>query len=330
MQTIELSTTRRRTTRLGYGCSSLMGAMGRRESVALLDASYEAGIRHFDVAPMYGFGQAESCVGEFLGRHRADVTVTTKYGIAPPRRGRMISVARSVARPVLRILPGLKKGMLQMASKSAAPAARAKFSAEEARGSLERSLRELKTERIDVWLLHEATVYDLQDEGLLRMLEDAVAAGTIGAFGVGSERSRTEELQTRRPEYCGVVQCEWSVLDAPMPSARSFRIHHRALTENFRSLHAELAGDRAKAERWSRETGVNCADPEMLASLMLKAALEENPLGMVLFSSKQAPHMRRNVAVAEDRALAAPARRFYESVQRERIGHTIPRAAVAG
>ena len=63
METIDLGRTGRRTTRLGFGCSSLMGAMGRKESVAMLEAAFDAGVRHFDVAPMYGFGQAESCVG---------------------------------------------------------------------------------------------------------------------------------------------------------------------------------------------------------------------------------------------------------------------------
>ena len=99
MDSIQLSTTGRSTTRLGFGCSSLMGAMGRKESVAMLEAAFEAGVRHFDVAPMYGFGQAESCVGEFLSGHKAEVTVTTKYGIPAPKRQGLISLARSAARP---------------------------------------------------------------------------------------------------------------------------------------------------------------------------------------------------------------------------------------
>ena len=79
-----------------------MGAMGRRESVAMLEAAFDAGIRHFDVAPMYGFGQAEGCLGEFLGRHRADVTVTTKYGIPPAKNQGLIGLARVLARRVYR------------------------------------------------------------------------------------------------------------------------------------------------------------------------------------------------------------------------------------
>ena len=54
MHTIPLANTTRQTTRLGFGCGSLMGATNRRDSLQLLETAYEAGIRHFDVAPMYG------------------------------------------------------------------------------------------------------------------------------------------------------------------------------------------------------------------------------------------------------------------------------------
>ena len=51
------------------------------DSLAILEAAWDAGIRHFDVAPMYGYGEAgRYCMGEFQKRHRGEATVTTKYG----------------------------------------------------------------------------------------------------------------------------------------------------------------------------------------------------------------------------------------------------------
>ena len=94
-----------------------------------------------------------------------------------------------------------------------------------------------------------------------------------------------------------------------------FRVHHRALTDNFRELCTVLLVDRKRCARWSDEVGVDLADRETLAGLMLKAALIENPESVVLFSSKSAAHMRRNVAVAEDATLEAPARKLYGVVQ---------------
>lgn len=315
MQTIELATTGRTTTRLGYGCSSLMGALGRAESLRLLESAYDAGVRHFDVAPLYGFGQAEAVLGDLLQRHQ-DITVTTKYGIPPPPNPGLIGLARSIAKPVLNLAPGLRKRLAATAGKAFSGGGKAAFTAAEARASLERSLRELRTGRIDLWLLHEVTADDLRHaDDLLHFLEDQVASGTLGAFGVGSERSRVETLATKRPAFCRVVQFEWSILDRPVRGIDSFRIHHRALTENFRLLHARLLGDTSRAREWSSAVGADLSHPEVLAALMLKAALLENPHAILLFSSKNPTHMRRNVATAQDSRLDAPARTLFRLVQ---------------
>lgn len=320
MQTIELASTGRQITRLGYGCSSVMGGMGRVRSLAVLEAAFDAGVRHFDVAPMYGFGEAEGCLGEFAARHHGAVTVTTKYGIPPPVKKGWLGVARAVAVPVVRALPGLKQRINKAAVQAVRQEAKASYTAAEAQASLERSLKALRVERIDVWLMHDAAADDLKDEALLRFAQDAVAAGKIGAFGVGTDREKLPALLAERPEFCGVVQCEWSVLDAPREMAGSFRIHHRALTHYFRELHAELAADAGRCKRWSDEVGAELADAEVLAALMLKASLVRNPESVVLFSSKNAEHIRHNVEVAEDAALEGPAQRLYAVVQREQGG----------
>jgi D-threo-aldose 1-dehydrogenase len=316
MDQIALGSSGRRTTRLGYGCSSLMGAMGRRDSLAVLESAFDAGIRHFDVAPMYGYGEAESCLGEFLQRH-ADVTVATKYGIPPAKNASLIGMARGVVGPLLKQLPGLKKRLAGVARTATRTEGRASFTASQAKESLERSLAALRTGHIDVWLLHEVEAGDLQDDGLLRLLEDEVAKGTIGTFGIGSEAGKVGDLLTSRPAYCRTLQYEWSVLDAPVPSGGSFRIHHRALTNNFRSLHGALAKDTVLCRRWSEKVGADLGDREQLANLMLKASLVVNPDSVILFSSKNPEHIQKNVRVAGDAALDAPAQRLYDLVQAE-------------
>jgi D-threo-aldose 1-dehydrogenase len=327
MQQINLGATGRQTTRLGYGCSSLMGGMGRKESLAILEAAYDTGIRHFDVAPLYGYGEAEGCLGEFLQRHPGQITVTTKYGL-PPAGGRsLMSAARSMARPVIKLLPRLKRRLATVANKITPTAEQASFTPAQAKESLDRSLTNLRVDRIDVWLLHEVEAHNLNDDGLLRLLEDQVAAGTVGTFGVGSEAARVGELLRLRPEYCPTLQYEWSVLDAEESSAGAFRIHHRALTNNFRSLHAALLDRPEVCRRWSDETATDLRNPELLAKLMLKAALHLNPESVILFSSRRPEHIRANVEVAENAGLIAPATRLYKLVQAEQ--HDLLRAVEA-
>jgi diketogulonate reductase-like aldo/keto reductase len=293
-----------------------MGALGRRQSLRLLEAAYEAGIRHFDVAPMYGYGEAESCLGEFRARHD-NITIATKYGIAPPKRGGMLRAARRIVGPVLQRVPALKRRVARAAGAVAAPAEKSRFSAEEARASLENSLRALRTGFIDIWLLHEAEAPDLTDDALLNFLREAVAQKKIGSFGVGSDSAKLPRLLRERPAYCQVVQHDWSLLDPVEPQGAAFHIHHRALTDRLQTLHNNLTADRQRCNRWSEITGRDLARREQLAALMLKAALVLYPDTILLVSSKNPAHISENVHVAEDPSLEAPARRLYDLVQRE-------------
>jgi D-threo-aldose 1-dehydrogenase len=323
MEQIALGDTGHTTTRLGFGCSSLMGAMGRRASLTILEAAYDAGIRHFDVAPMYGYGEAESCLGEFLQRHRNHVTVTTKYGIPPGKKSSLISVARRVAAPIIKALPSLKHRLAQAANAATRPSEKATFTPQEAKASLEHSLAALRTDHIDIWLLHEASAADLHDEALLSMLEQERKRGTIGSFGIGSSADKIPSLLAERPSYCRTLQYEWSILDAKVEAAHTapaspFRIHHRALTDNFRSLHRTLTENKELCKRWSASTNTDLRNPKDLARLMLKAALLMNPASIILFSSKNSHHIEANAKLAGDRTLDAPAAALYRLIQSER------------
>jgi D-threo-aldose 1-dehydrogenase len=54
-----------------------------------------------------------------------------------------------------------------------------------------------------------------------------------------------------------------------------------------------------------------------LAGLMLKAAFELNPNGIILFSSKDPDHMQHNVRVVDDAHLSQAALRLHKLLQLE-------------
>src|ERR1700721_462506 len=71
-------------TRLGFGGAPL-GNMHRAlsgvESAATVRAAWDAGLRYFDTAPLYGHGLSEARIGRALaGEARADFIVSTKVG----------------------------------------------------------------------------------------------------------------------------------------------------------------------------------------------------------------------------------------------------------
>src|SRR5262249_24201562 len=131
----------------------MMGLPSTKERLALLECAFDSGVRHFDTAPLYGYGEAERVLGEFLRARRNQITVATKYGIKPPviMQTRWINV---FARRVLRLLPFLRKPLsrqAQLLSKQNI------FTAAEARSSLDQSLLALGTDYVDLFLLHEPT-----------------------------------------------------------------------------------------------------------------------------------------------------------------------------
>src|SRR5450759_2548001 len=113
MTSVILPGTLRSTSRIGFGTSGLSGELTYKESIALLETAFDAGIRHFDTAPIYGAGAGEKILGDFLVRRREEVTVTTKFGLAPPRARSFLLQAKNVIRPVLRQIPGLKSRLAQ-------------------------------------------------------------------------------------------------------------------------------------------------------------------------------------------------------------------------
>jgi D-threo-aldose 1-dehydrogenase len=285
------------TTHLGYGCSQLMGGITRRESLALVQAAFASGIRHFDTAPSYGYGQAESVLGEAFQSRRDQVTIATKFGIRPPRNRNLLGIARRIVRPLIRRLPGVKSRLSRAAG---GLAGRARFSPDELRASIDASLAALRTDYIDILLLHEAAVADLSDE-LFGELERSIEHGKIRTFGVGSEAAAVARIYPAEPRFCAILQFEWSVLSGEKPPyAGSFLITHRSLSGNLARLREWLGANPQIARAWSRELGLDVASPSALSRLMLAAALDANPGGITLFSSRSPDNIRTNAQLMLD------------------------------
>jgi len=66
----------------GGGIGNVWGSVERAEAVATVRAALDAGITHLDVAPTYGPGEAELVVGEALDGDRPDgLLITTKVSL---------------------------------------------------------------------------------------------------------------------------------------------------------------------------------------------------------------------------------------------------------
>lgn len=295
MKSVTLAGTGISTSELGFGCSSLLGPRTREESLRVLGTAWDAGIRHFDVARYYGYGDAEGLLGEFLRSRQEPATVTTKFGLSPSagvsRLKGIISLVRAVMRRsalISRLVRSQVRNVVQTG----------RFGAEESRVSLETSLRELRRDHIDLFLLHECRAADITDE-LKAFLLSAVQEGKIRAFGLGTTFDDTVQIMTEHPEFAPMAQFESTPVNA---HARRFRerfsqpyITHGSFN-CLASLWECLAANKEARLAWEQVLDQAISGPGDLAGFVLAASRRENPQGVVLFRSTDASRVAANCA----------------------------------
>lgn len=74
---------------LGFGCASISGEgggygfgdMSEKDALSLLSEAYELGLRLFDTAPIYGFGESERRLGKAFKKKAEEVFVISKCGV---------------------------------------------------------------------------------------------------------------------------------------------------------------------------------------------------------------------------------------------------------
>ena len=81
MKRVTLENSDLNMSRLGFGTSSLHRLPGRMARRKLIFRCLDLGISHFDTAPLYGEGFAEREIGRILGVSRSQITLATKFGL---------------------------------------------------------------------------------------------------------------------------------------------------------------------------------------------------------------------------------------------------------
>ena len=302
------------TTNLGFGTTSMMGVPATRDRLGLLQCAFEAGIRHFDTAPYYGYGEAERVLGEFLKGRRDQVTVTTKYGIQAPAvlKARWVNL---LARRILGLLPSLRKTLSRQAQSLSTKSA---FTPAEARRSLDRSLSALKTDYVDLFLLHEPTFTDAASEEIHGFLADEVQKGRIRAFGCGGDYRVIQSIATANLPTSRWLQFEDNVLSRRIEGIRANGANcitfgsFKALADLTHWL--ELAPGRYA--QWERELGCDCRSQATLAALLQAGSQARNPDGIVLFSTRRLDRIAQAVSVASEKQFSREQLRRFEELAR--------------
>ena len=171
---------------IGMGCASISGEGGgygfgeisEQESIALVHAAQDKGINLFDTAPIYGFGMSERRLGKALsGARRERALIVSKSGLTwdEDKRVRLDNTPRTT------------------------------------RAMLEQSLRDLRTDYIDVYLVHWPD-QNCDIRATVELLVDARQEGKIRAFGLCNTNADELTLasEVAVPE---VLQAQMNVFD---------------------------------------------------------------------------------------------------------------------
>jgi aryl-alcohol dehydrogenase-like predicted oxidoreductase len=167
---------------LGFGCWEIGGTYGRidegefRRAVA---QAIDSGITCFDTAEAYGMGVSEEALARALGGRRNDVVIATKFGV----------------------------GYEEMPN-------RRDSSRERVLASIDKSLQRLRTDHVDIYLVHWPDP-NTPIEETMRALDDIVRQGKARYVGVSNFRLAQikEATQLRRID---VVQYAWNMFDRRM------------------------------------------------------------------------------------------------------------------
>lgn len=254
--------------RLILGCNALGTLPTRRAAFRLLEAAVDCGIRHFDTARNYGRGFSERILGEFLAGQGAELKVTTKSG--PPSHS-LDFLSTQIALPINALRNALRRRAPAVPVSSVTPHAEPTriITRPELERSIDASLRCLKRDSIDVFLLHEGLPSQLDDQAR-DFLTKARGEGTLRAIGVGTARETIESYYSPDP-ICEVLQ-----YDRPPSASRTLmarfpdllHIHHSIFRDRSGSPHVEV----------------------------IRESLAANPEGYVVFGTRRLDHLRQNLA----------------------------------
>ncbi len=189
-------------TELGFGTApigNLYRAVPPEEAHKTLEAAWDAGIRFFDTAPLYGLGLSETRLNRFLyGKKRKDYVISTKVG-------RVLEVCKPEERT------GIGKFFDTPSRKE-----RFDYTYDGVMRSLEFSLERLGIDAIDIIFVHDVDVFTHKSEAardahvktlmakgkggyhaLVKLREQKV----IKAFGAGINEWQVAETLTRMGDF---------------------------------------------------------------------------------------------------------------------------------
>lgn len=330
---VELAQGAVKTTSIAFGCAGLYREPDAKARRRILDLAFDLGICHFDVAPMYGLGVAEGELSAFIEKRRDKIVVATKFGIDVTPLAGVISRHQAPIRRLLATAPELHERARAAAPDPSTPVGRVLYrrigySPAATRRSVERSLRNLRTEYIDILLLHDPPSGSPQPPELEDCLDDLVSSGMIRAWGISGDSGSVSYLLGNWPAASPVVQVGHSLV-LPVPESL---VSAPGGCVVFGSIGGVVAAIQEMFYRrpeqravWKQRLG---HDFDRVPGLLLAEAVRHNKDGVVVISSIRPSHVEEAVQCSVFRPDRDAIANLTELIGRDLLGGGAPGLAL--
>jgi aryl-alcohol dehydrogenase-like predicted oxidoreductase len=285
---------------LGFGCAAIGGSVSRRHSLRALSTAFEAGITLYDTARSYGYGTSERILGDFLVGRRDRVVVCTKFGILPEGVGGWKQRLKPAAQFALQAFPQLRPALRRQARNQIQPA---HFSVDALQASLETSLHELRTDYVDILLMHAAPISTVYQEDLLQALERLVESGKVRLAGISGDSAVMDRYFAVRPGVLTTAQFSLDVADLELVELARRNADLLLVANHPFGGAMGVDAARATVARLHASTELPATlrekldprDTQVLPELLLNCCLRGTGVSAVVAAMMREHHLRSNV-----------------------------------
>lgn len=294
MEKIILGKTGLRVSRLGFGCSRIASLAARhssREIIATLEEAVAEGINFFDTAAVYGQGDSERMLGRLCRGRRDKLVLCTKAGLHIGPLQQIVRMAKPFLRPVLTHLSGTRRQVTAQRIQAQQQCFDASYLEKQFHGSL----RRLRTDYVDVFLLHSPSSIVIENESVWVFLQRVVESGRARYVGVSCAESTDIDLWLQEP-LIAVFQVQASLWNPEALAGPVPRAHGNGVGIILREVLQGGLTDAGKPPTFKGRT---------VLELAIRSLVDRSQPELILCGMSCREHLRSNLAAFRGKPLSA-------------------------